>query len=97
MKLNQLRQIIREELKGGPSSDRMYNQILARGVEGGSTQPKTWFDNKANIKDMANRIIRHVTNISNSSLSVDSKKELLSTIDKAERDLRMLRGMVEKL
>jgi Cdc6-like AAA superfamily ATPase len=82
MKLNQLRQIIREELKGGPSSDRMYNQILAKGVEGGSTQPKTYFDNKANIKDMVDRIIRHVAN--------DSKAD-------AERDLRMLKGMVEKL
>jgi Cdc6-like AAA superfamily ATPase len=82
MKLNQLRQIIREELKGGPSSERMYNQILAKGVEGGSTQPKTYFDNKANIKDMVDRIIRHVAN--------DSKAD-------AERDLRMLKGMVEKL
>jgi Cdc6-like AAA superfamily ATPase len=82
MKLNQLRQIIREELKGGPSSDRMYNQILAKGVEGGSTQPKTYFDNEANIKDMVDRIIRHVAN--------DSKAD-------AERDLRMLKGMVEKL
>jgi Cdc6-like AAA superfamily ATPase len=82
MKLNQLRQIIREELKGGPSSERMYNQILAKGVEGGSIMPKTYFDNKANIKDMVDRIIRHVAN--------DSKAD-------AERDLRMLKGMVEKL
>ena len=82
MKLNQLRQIIREELKGGPSSDRMYNQILAKGVEGGSIMPKTYFDNEANIKDMVDRIIQHVAN--------DSKAD-------AERDLRMLKGMVEKL
>jgi hypothetical protein len=35
MKLNQLRQIIREELKEVDSSDRVfpsYNQILAKGV-----------------------------------------------------------------
>ena len=82
MKLNQLRQIIREELRGGPSSERMYNQILAKGVEGGSIMPKTYFDNNANIKDMVDRIIRHVAN--------DSKAD-------AERDLRMLKGMVEKL
>jgi len=85
MKLNQLRQIIREELKEANSSERVfpsYNQILAKGVEGGSTQPKTYFDNKANIKDMVNRIIKHVAN--------DSKAD-------AERDLRMLKGMVEKL
>ena len=85
MKLNQLRQIIREELKEVDSSERMfpsYNQILSKGVKGGSTQPKTYFDNKANIKDMVNRIIRHVAN--------DSKAN-------AERDLRMLKGMVEKL
>ena len=48
MKLNQLRQIIREELKGGPSSDRMYNQILAKGVEGGSIMPKTLIIPKKN-------------------------------------------------
>ena len=85
MKLNQLRQIIREELKEVDSPERMfpsYNQILSKGVEGGSTQPKTYFDNKANIKDMVNRIIKHVAN--------DSKAD-------AERDLRMLKGMVEKL
>lgn len=85
MKLNQLRQIIREELKEVDSSERMfpsYNQILSKGVEGGSTMPKTYFDNKTNIKDMVNRIIKHVAN--------DSKAN-------AERDLRMLKGMVEKL
>jgi Cdc6-like AAA superfamily ATPase len=85
MKLNQLRQIIREELKEVDSSDRVfpsYNQILAKGVEGGGTQPKSYFNNKENMKDMVDRITRHIAN--------DSKAD-------AERDLKMLKRMIEKL